>query len=86
MTEGNGPDTKIGRMEGRLISLERQVGEIHADVKSLLKRDAEREGAEKEKKRVGQTLGRGASIIAGILGGAVTLVAQAAAQKLGLMK
>jgi len=87
---GNGPGTKIGRIEGRLIALERQVGEIHADVKALLKRDAERDGAETAAQRsdlaASQSRNRRVALFAGAMGGGVTLALQVAARKLGLIQ
>ena len=84
------PGTKIGRIEGRLIALERQVGEIHADVKALLRRNAERDGAEtaaeKSVQAATQSRNRRAALFAGAIGGGLTLVLQVAARKLGLIQ
>jgi hypothetical protein len=90
MSEVNGPETKIGRIEGRLIALERQVGEIHSDVKTLLRRDAERAGAESAAQRsdqaASQSRSRRVALFAGAFGGGVTLALQLAARKLGLIQ
>jgi hypothetical protein len=86
----NGPGTQIGRIEGRLIALERQVGEIHADVKALVRRNAEREGAEtaveKSDLAATQSRNRRAALFAGAVGGGVTLALQVTARKLGLIQ
>ena len=93
MSEGAheiGPGTQIGRIEGRLIALERQVGEIHADVKALVRRNAEREGAEtaveKSDQAATQSRNRRAALFAGAVGGSLTLALQVAGRKLGLIQ
>jgi hypothetical protein len=86
----SGPGTRIGRIEGRLIALERQVGEIHTDVKALVRRNAERDGAEtavaKSDQAATQSRNRRAALFAGAVGGSVTLALQVAARKLGLVQ
>jgi hypothetical protein len=86
----SGPGTQIGRIEGRLIALERQVGEIHTDVKALVRRNAERDGAEtaaeKSDRAATQSRNRRAALLAGAVGGGVTLALQVAARKLGLVQ
>jgi hypothetical protein len=85
-----GANTQIGRIEGRLIALERQVGEIHTDVKALVRRNAEREGAEiaaeKSDQAASQSRNRRAALFAGAVGGGVTLALQVAGRKLGLIQ
>ena len=86
----SGPGTQIGRIEGRLIALERQVGEIHTDVKALVRRNAERDGAEtaveKSDQAAAQSRNRRAALFAGAVGGGVTLALQVAGRKLGLIQ
>lgn len=76
---------QVGHLAGRFDALETKVGDMHADIRTLLARESERDGAKKVKKEHDESRLKRFAIYAAGLGGVLTMVAHQIGVKLGLL-